>query len=145
MKLVVLNGVLLALMALAVGVYGLVARTDSAIGGSVRRYAVAMSEAEGAVAEIAPSRRAMWRAWIEGQLGNVYEVRGVAVRSPSILQGNGSPFEVSIVLDVNREFPEYFFQPTPRVPVEQVDGLDPILVRRVPAADHVVKYAVAPK
>ena len=124
MKLVVLNGVLLALMAFAVGVYGLVARTDSAIGGSVRRYAVAMSEAdlEGAVAEIAPSRRAAWRAWIEGQLGNVYEVRGVAVRSPSILQGNGSPFEVSIVLDVNREFPDYFFQPTPRVPIEQVDG-----------------------
>ena len=82
MKLVVLNGVLLALMAFAVGVYGLVARTDTAIGASVRRYAVAMSEAdlEGAVAEIAPNRRAMWRAWIEGQLGNVYEVRGVAVR-----------------------------------------------------------------
>jgi hypothetical protein len=124
MKLVVLNGVLLALMAVAVGMYGLVARTDSAIGGSVRRYAAAMSEADldGAMAEIAPGRREAWRAWIAGQLGNVYEVRGIAVRSPSLLQGTGTPFEVSIVLDVNREYPDYFFQPTPRVPVEQVDG-----------------------
>jgi hypothetical protein len=128
-RLVAVNAVLLLLTALAVVLFGLVARADTAIASSVRRYAAAVgaSNLEAAIAEITPSQRDMWRDWISGQLGNVYEVRGVAARSPSLLQrargaGVGGAYEVSIVLDVNRDYPTFYFQPTPRVPVEQVDG-----------------------
>jgi hypothetical protein len=128
-RLVAVNAVLLLLTAGAVVLFGLVARADTAIAGSVRRYAVALSSSnlDAALAEIAPAQREAWRGWISGQLGNVYEVRGVAVRSRSLLQrawerGDGTPYEVSIVLDVNRDYPTFYFQPTPRVPVEQVDG-----------------------
>jgi len=128
-RLVAVNAVLLLLTALAVVVFGLVARADTAIAGSVRRYAAGLSSSnlDAALAEIAPSHREMWRDWISGQLGNVYDVRGVAVRSPSLLQRArgveaGGAYEVSIVLDVNREYPTFYFQPTPRVPVEQVDA-----------------------
>ena len=34
----------------------------------------------------------------------------------------GGPFEVTAVLDVNREFPQDFYQPTARVPVEEFEG-----------------------
>src|SRR5215207_4888529 len=128
MTLVALNGALLGLMAVAVVMFGVVARED-AVSGSVRRYAAAISSAnlEAALDEIAPRQRETWRGWIEGQLGNVYEVRGIAVRSHSLVDralraATADPFEVSVVLDVNRDFPDYFFQPTPRVPVEQGDG-----------------------
>jgi hypothetical protein len=49
----------------------------------------------------------------------VYEVRGIAVRARSLL---GRPTEVTVVLDVNREYPAEFYQPTTTVSVEPVDG-----------------------
>lgn len=65
--------------------------------------------------------------WIAGQLGNVYEIRGTAVRFPSLLDrltsgAPAKPYEVTVVMDVNRAFPNEFYQPTTRVPVSEVDG-----------------------
>ncbi|HEV7664307.1 MAG TPA: hypothetical protein VGQ62_12275 [Chloroflexota bacterium] len=124
-----LNGLLLAAIALAVARTQLALRDDAAVEASVRRYATAVSNAdlEGALAEIAPDQRAKWQDWISGQLGNVYEVRGVAVRSPSVLRQVSerfprTPFEATAILDVNRAFPDEFYQPTTRVPVEIVDA-----------------------
>ncbi len=75
------------------------------------------------MAEIAPEQRSHWQDWVRSQLGNVYDVRGVAVRSPSMMQGGRrGPFEVTAVLDVNRDYPDEFYQPTARVPVQEVDG-----------------------
>jgi hypothetical protein len=34
----------------------------------------------------------------------------------------GGPFEVTAFMDVNRDFPDDFYQPTSTVAVEQVDG-----------------------
>jgi hypothetical protein len=116
-----LNGVLLALIALSVVGVQVLDRSQSAVEASVRRYATAVSDAnlDAALAEIAPQQRGHWQDWVRSQLGNVYEVRGIAVRSPSLLQ---SPFEVTAVLDVNRDYPAEFYQPTARVPVQEVDG-----------------------
>jgi hypothetical protein len=115
-----LNAVLLAFIALAVGGVQGLDRGHAAVEASVRRYATAVSNADldAALAEIAPPQRAHWQDWVRSQLGNVYDVRGIAVRSPSLLQ---SPSEVTAVLDVNRDYPE-FYQPAARVPVEEVDG-----------------------
>jgi hypothetical protein len=116
-----LNGVLLALIALSVVAVQMLDRGHAAVEASVRRYAAAVSttDSDAAMAEIAPAQRAHWQDWVRGQLGNVYDVRGIAVRSTSLLQG---PFEVTAVLDVNRDYPDEFYQPTARVPVEEVDG-----------------------
>src|SRR5437868_1761750 len=77
---------------------------------SVRRYAAAVSQSdmEGAMVEIAPDQRARWNEWVVSQLGNVYEVRGIAVRAPWLLAG---PSDVTTVLDVDRSYPEVY-QPT---------------------------------
>ena len=120
-----LNALLLALIALAVFAVQVLDRGETAVEQSVRRYATAVSTAEldAAVAEIAPDQRSKWVDWLRSQLGNVYDVRGVAVRSPSLLLGGRrGPFEVTAVLDVNRDYPDEFYQPTARVPVEEVDG-----------------------
>jgi hypothetical protein len=82
---------------------------------------------DAALAEIAPDQRATWAPWVRSQLGNIYEVRGVAVRSPSPLERltqrlPGGPREVTVVLDVDRDYPDEFYQPTTRVPVEPFDG-----------------------
>jgi hypothetical protein len=116
-----LNGLLLAVIALSVVAVQLLDRGQAAVEASVRRYATAVSNADldAAMAEIAPDQRPHWQDWVRGQLGNVYDVRGIAVRSPSLLQG---PFEVTAVLDVNRDYPDEFYQPTAKVPVEEVDG-----------------------
>jgi hypothetical protein len=122
------NGVLLALISLAIaGIQGL-DRAEASVEGSVRRYAaaVASSDLDAALAEIAPDQRATWTDWVQSQLGNVYDVRGIAVRSPSVVQRltlhvPGGPYEVTAVLDVNRDYPD-FYQATPRVGVEQFDG-----------------------
>jgi hypothetical protein len=126
---IVVIGGLLALVALSVVGIQVLDRAEASLEGSVRRYAVAVtnSDLEGALAEIAPDQRANWTDWVRSQLGNVYDVRGIAVRSPSFLQRvtqrvPAGPFEVTAVLDVNRAFPEDFYQPTARVPVEEFDG-----------------------
>ena len=125
----------LLLLVLALGVAGAIGgvqalgRDEAATEASVRRYATAISsgDADAALAEIAPDQRARWRDWVRGQLGNVYDVRGVAVRSPAVLarvleQQSGRPVEVTVVMDVNRDFPDEFYQPTPRVPIEYAAG-----------------------
>jgi hypothetical protein len=129
MRLTALCGVLLVALAGAIVGTQVVDRNESAVEASVRRYATAVSNADldGAMAEIAPDQRAKWTDWVRGQLGNVYDVRGIAVRSPSVLQRvsrrlPGGPFEVTVVLDVNRDFPDDFYEPTARVPIETVDG-----------------------
>jgi hypothetical protein len=113
--------VLLAVMGMAIFGVQTLDRRAGAVEASVRRYADAVSNADldAAMAEIAPPERARWREWVAGQLGNVYEVRGIAVRSPSIL---AAPAEVTVAMDVNRDYPDVFYQPTPRVGVEEVDG-----------------------
>jgi hypothetical protein len=127
-RLTLLNGVLLGLIGLAiVGIQGL-DRSGASVESSVRRYASAVSNADldAAVAEIAPDQRADWEDWVRGQLGNVYDVKGIAVRSPSLVDRvlktpSASRFEVTAILDVNRDYPE-FYQPTPTVALESVDG-----------------------
>jgi hypothetical protein len=125
MRLALVNGLLLALIALAVGGVQLLDRNEAAVEASVRRYADAVSSAQldAAMAEIAPDQRAQWQGWVRGQLGNVYNVHGIAVRSPSVLQpGQRGPVEVTAILDVNPDYPDEFYQPTARVPVVFVDG-----------------------
>jgi len=113
--------VLLGVAGLAIFGVQLFDRRASAVEASVRRYADAVSngDLDAAMAEIAPPERDRWRDWVAGQLGNVYEVRGIAVRAPSIL---AMPGEVTVAMDVNRGYPDEFYQPTPRVGVEEVDG-----------------------
>jgi hypothetical protein len=129
MRLTLVNGLLLTLVALSVASIQVLDRAEASVEGSVRRYAVAISngDLDAAMAEIAPDQRANWTDWVRNQLGNVYDVRGVAVRSPSVLQRvtlrvPGGPTEVTAILDVNRDFPDDFYQPTARVPVEELDG-----------------------
>ena len=127
MRLMLLNGVLLGLIALAVVGGQLASRPEAAVEASVRRYATAIRETnlDAALAELSPAARARYRDWVQSQLGNVYDVRGVAVRTPALLAGaprNRAPEEVTVVMDVNRGFPDEFYQPTARVPVEIVDG-----------------------
>jgi hypothetical protein len=129
MRWTAVNGLLLALTALAIVGVQVLDRADAAVEASVLRYASAVSNADldAAMAEIAPDQRATWTEWVQSQLGNVYDVRGIAVRSPSVVQRitqlvPGGPFEVTIVLDVNRDFPDDFFRPTTQVNVEELDG-----------------------
>ena len=129
MKRTALVGVLLALIALAIVGFEVADRAEASVEGSVRRYAAAVtnSDLDAAMAEIAPDQRERWTDWVRGQLGNVYDVRGIAVRAPSILERvaqrlPGGPREVTTVLDVDRAYPDEFYQPTTRVPVEQFDG-----------------------
>ena len=119
--LVIFNGLLLAAIALAIVGVQVVDRGEAAVEGSVRRYATAISNSDldAAMAELAPSVRPGWREWVAGQLGNVYEVRGIAVRAPSLL---AAPVEVTTVLDVNRGYPDEFYQPTTTVAVTVADG-----------------------
>ena len=46
-------------------------------------------------------------------------MRGVAVRAPSVLR---PPTDVTVVLDVNKAFPDEFYQPTANVTVEESNG-----------------------
>jgi hypothetical protein len=129
MRLMLLNLVLLSALALAVVRTQLTLRQHSAVEASVRAYAAAVtnSDLQGALVEIAPEQRDRWRGFVNSQLGNVYEVRGIAVRSPSVfaraLTGDAfEPFEVTAMLDVDRGSPDDFYQPTTRVPVEVQGG-----------------------
>jgi hypothetical protein len=124
-----LVGALLAFLALAIAGVEIADRAEASVEASVRRYASAVtnSDLDAAMAEIAPDQRARWSDWVQTQLGNVYDVRGIAVRSPSIVERltqrlPGGPREVTTVLDVDRDYPDEFYQPTTRVPVEAFDG-----------------------
>jgi hypothetical protein len=128
-RLLALNGLLLVGMGLAIVGIQLLDRGGAAVEGSVRRYAMAISTADldAAMGEIAPARRVAWTDFVHAQLGNVYDVRGIAVRSASVLQRvfegqPGGAFEVTAIMDVNPDYPDDFYQPTTRVPVEEVDG-----------------------
>jgi hypothetical protein len=104
-------------------------RATTAIEATLDRYARAMAAQDraGALQEIAPSERERWEPWVDQQIGNIYEVRGLGVRAPSAtdrLVGGASsePTDVTVVLDVNRGYPGFFYQPTTRVGVRQVEG-----------------------
>jgi hypothetical protein len=129
-RLLAVNGVLLAAIAGAIVWVQVSARAEGSVEAGVRRYAAAVSNADldSALAEIAPERRGAWADFVRNQLGNVYDVKGIAVRSPSLIERlarrdqpvNAGPFEVTVVMDVNRDYPSDFYQPTTRVPVEVV-------------------------
>ncbi len=112
---------LLALAAVAIVGVEVWDRPESAVEASVRRYAAAVTSADGdaAIAEIAPDQREQRNDWVQGQLGNVYDVTGIAVRAPWLL---GRPTEVTVDIDVNRAYPDEFYQANPRVAVEEVNG-----------------------
>ncbi len=116
-----LSAILLALVAIAIVGVEAVDRPEAAIEASVHRYAdaVAQGDLDAAMAEIAPSERARWSDWVNGQLGNVYDVTGVAVHAPWLL---GSPTDVTVDLDVNRAYPDESYQASPRVALEAADG-----------------------
>jgi hypothetical protein len=125
----VLNGGLLGLLGLAIVGIQVLDRSGAMVEASVRRYAVGVSHADldAAMAEIAPDQRAAWQDWVAGQLGNVYDVKGIAVRSPSVLERvfrspDANRYEVTMIMDVDRDFPDQFYQPTTRVPLTRVDG-----------------------
>ena len=129
MRLLATNGVLfLALVALA-AVLEVVDHSSVLVESTVSRYAQAISsnDPDTALAEIAPDRRSLHRGFVLNQLGNVYVVRVVAVRTPSLLErvahpAARGPVEVTVVLDVDPGDPLAYYQPTTRVPVEEVDG-----------------------
>jgi hypothetical protein len=127
--LVTLNFLLLVATGMAIVGVTALDRAEASVEVSVRRYAAAVTagDLEAALSEVAPEQRPVWREWLAAQLGNIYEVRGTAVRSAALLErivwrAPGGPTEVTVVLDVNRGFPGEFYQPTDLVPVEQVDG-----------------------
>jgi hypothetical protein len=115
-----INGALLVVVAVAILGVEAWDRPSAAVEAGVRRYAEAVSNSdlEGAMAEIAPAERPRWRDWVNGQLGNIYDVTGVAVRSTWLL---GRPTEVTTDLDVNRAYPDQYYQASPRVALQQ-DG-----------------------
>ena len=118
---VLINGSLLLLVGLAIFVVQVWDRPVAAVETGVRRYATAVTNADmdAAMAEIAPERRAAWSDFVRNQLGNVYDVTGVAVRANSLL---GRPTEVTTDMDVNRAYADQFYQASARVTVEEVGG-----------------------
>ena len=121
MRVVWLNGVLLALLAVAIVGVEAWDRPESAVEASVRRYAEAVtaSDLDAALAEIAPDQRDQWNAWIQSQPGNEYAVTGVAVHAAWLL---GRPSDVTVDIDINRDYPDEFYQATPRVSVQEANG-----------------------
>ena len=119
--LVVVNGILLVSVAVAIVGVEAFDRSETAVEASVRQYAAAMgnSDLDAALAEIAPDQRAGWSDWVQGQLGNTYDVTGVAVHATTLL---AAPIDVTVLLDIDRGYPDQFYQPTARVDVRQVDG-----------------------
>jgi hypothetical protein len=122
------TAVLLA-MGLAIGLVVVLDRAEASVEARVRRYSLAITsqDAEAALAEISPLERTRYVGFVDQQLGNIYEVRGIAVRSPSLFdrlvrRAPPGPTDVTVVLDINRDYPDDFYTPTTRIPVEQVDG-----------------------
>jgi hypothetical protein len=117
----ILNGLLLAGVVLAILAVEVVDRPASAVEASVRRYAAAVTAGnfDAAIAEVAPDQRPVWNDWVRGQLGNVYDVTGIAVRAGWLL---GRPIDVTTDLDINRAYEDEFYQATPRVPLQEING-----------------------
>jgi len=128
-RLLVVNGLLLlSLVALAITLE-VVDHSAVVVETTVSRYAQAISnnDADTALAEIAPDTRSLHRGFVLNQLGNVYVVRGIAVRASSLLEqltraASRGPIEVTVVLDVDPGDPLAHYQPTTSVPVEEVGG-----------------------
>ena len=128
-RLLAVNGLLfLALVAVA-GVLEVVDHSAVLVESTVSRYAQAVTsnEPDTALAEISPNTRSLHRDFVVNQLGNVYVVRVVAVRTPSLLDrlthpAARGPFEVTVVLDVDPGDPLAYYQPRSTVPVEEVGG-----------------------
>jgi hypothetical protein len=127
--LVVANGVLLVAIALVIGAAQLRDRSGAQIESAVDRYAAALAadNLDGCLAELAPADRAEWTDFVRSQLGNRYDVVGVSVRSPSVLDRlqsrvDASPSEATLALSINRDDPESFYQATSRIPVTQDAG-----------------------
>ncbi len=127
--LVLANGLLLLAIAAAIVGVQLLDRGNVAVEAAVVRYATAvtLTDRSAALAELTPDARDTWASWVQLHLGERYDVRAVSVRSHSLLDrwlhgASAAPFEVTVVMDVNRGAAEGFYQPTTHVPVRQVDG-----------------------
>ena len=138
-----LNALLLLAIAAAIGAVQLTDRSAPAVVQTVNRYAAALQaqDLQATEAEIAPSRRAEWEPFIRSQLGNIYEIKGTAVRAPSLLDrltkgAQSSPSEITVIMDVNRGWGDLFYQPTTRVKITLEDGrlylAEPLLAPEAP-------------
>ena len=123
-------GVLLLAIGAAIALIVVLDRAEASVEARVRRYALAitLADADAALAEISPLERDTYTGFVDRQLGNIYEVRGIAVRAPSLLQRllarpPAGPTEVTVILDVNRGYAEDYYMPTTQVPLESVDGV----------------------
>ncbi len=127
--LVIVNGVLLLGLGGAIGLVQVSDRDGRAVEATVRSYAAALTaqQLDQAVAELAPDVRERWAGWVSGQLGNVYDVKAVSVRAPSVLDRvtrhlSGAPVQATVLMDVNKGYAGEYFQPTTRVEVRRVEG-----------------------
>jgi hypothetical protein len=121
--------VLLLGLAGAIGYVQLSDRSSRELRAGVERYARALEkqDLQATLEEIAPSHRGEWTEFVRSQLGNIYEVKGFAVRGPSPLERlsqrqGGDATELTVYMDVNRGWPDFFFQPTTRIPVTVEGG-----------------------
>jgi hypothetical protein len=120
-RLFAINAGLLLLIGLAILGTEARDRPAAAVEAGVRRYADAISNGDydAAMNEIAPDQRSNWSDFVANQVGNIYDVTGVAVHANSLL---GQPTDVTTDLDINRAYPDQYYQASPRVGVEQLDG-----------------------
>ncbi len=125
----VVNGLLLLSLVASAIALEVVDHSSVLVESTVSRYAQAISsnDPDTALAEIAPDRRSLHRGFVLNQLGNVYVVRVVAVRTPSLLErvahpAARGPVDVTVVLDVDPGDPLAYYQPRTTVPVEEVGG-----------------------
>jgi len=93
-----------------------------------REYFAALerSDAEGAIATLAPNARQSSRAFVENGLGNDYHVAGVAVRNASMLdrlRGEpAGPRDVTTFLSITEAASGAQWQASPRVSLVAVDS-----------------------
>lgn len=140
MRWLLVNATLLTVLVGAIGAAQALDRSPGQIDATVERYARAVEaqDLEAAVTELSPAGRERWAPWVAEQLGNIYEVRAVSIRAPSLVARfargmPGLPTEATVIMDVNRGYPDFFFQPSTRVSLEQRDGrwylAEPLLAR----------------
>ena len=123
----------LLLLAFAGALIGMAAASDAlgrdrAPEAVARRYFAALEagDAEGALGEVAPSARGMWRPFIQNGLYNQYRIKGIAVRQPSPLDRLlGSPAvsrEATIFLEITLATEDVRWEAVPRVPLVEEAG-----------------------